>query len=327
MAIQISRDCRELLEHQHGVLARWQAADVGLDRMALDALLRHGRWQATYRGVYAAYTGNVPRPSTLWAAVLRCGPHAALSHHTAAELDGLRDTVSDAIHVTIPSASRVRLSKRDIHNGLPGIVLYRSARLVEARHPVRTPPRTRVEETVLDLTELAPGFDVAFGWLSTACSRRLVTASQLRAAADRRGKMRWRAEIRAALADISDGVHSPLENLYLRNVERPHRLPKVLRQARMQGRSGSAYLDNLFEEFAVAVELDGRASHPLEARWRDIHRDNYFARTGIITLRYSWADVTERPCEVAMEVAMVLRQRGWKGTIRACQPACPVRLS
>ena len=179
---------------------------------------------------------------------------------------------------------------------------------------------------MLDLTELAPTFDVAFGGLSTACSRRLVTPAQLRAAVGRRAKMRWRAEIRAALSDISDGVHSSLENLYPRNVERPHRLPKVLRQARMQRGSGSAYLDNLFGEFAVAVELDGRASHPVEARWQDIHRDNYFARTGVITLRYNWADVSERPCEVAREIALVLRHRGWTGTLRACRPGCAARL-
>jgi len=70
------------------------------------------------------------------------------------------------------------------------------------------------------------------------------------------------------------------------------------------------------------VELDGLAYHLIEDRWYDIHRDNYLARSDIIVLRYSWADITTRPCQVAMEIAAVLRQRGWTGTIRSCGPAC-----
>jgi len=59
-------------------------------------------------------------------------------------------------------------------------------------------------------------------------------------------------------------------------------------------------------------------AHPVEARWYDIHRDNYFASTGIVTLRYSWADVTSRPCQAAAEIAALLRMRGWTGTLRSC---------
>jgi len=57
-------------------------------------------------------------------------------------------------------------------------------------------------------------------------------------------------------------------------------------------------------------------AHPVEARWYDIHRYNYFASTGIVALRYSWADVTSRPCQAAAEIAALLRMRGWTGTLR-----------
>jgi very-short-patch-repair endonuclease len=70
------------------------------------------------------------------------------------------------------------------------------------------------------------------------------------------------------------------------------------------------------------VEVDGAAWHPVEARWQDIHRDNGLARQGIITLRYSWADITQRPCEVAAEIADALRQHGWTGTSGRCGTAC-----
>lgn len=327
MVIRLSDRCRELAAYQDGVLARWQAAGCAADLAAIDVELRRGRWQTLYRGVYAAYTGKPSRESTLWAAARRCGPDAALSHYTAAELDGIADRSSEAIHVTIPGQARVWFSDREFGRGLPRIVVHRSARLPATRHPVRNPPRTRIEETVLDLTDLADNFDAAFSWLSTACGRRLVTPAQILAAADRRAKLRWRPDVLVALDEISKGVLSTLERGYLRNVQRPHRLPKPGRQVRVQRGARSAYLDNLYADFGLAVELDGLASHPVEARWRDIHRDNYFAQSGIITLRYNWADVTQRPCRVAAEIAQVLQVRGWTGRPRPCAPSCEARAS
>lgn len=87
---QFPESCRMLLEAQHGVIARWQAADAGLSINTIEARLRSGRWRSPQRGVYAIFTGEPPRIALLWAAVLRAGPRAILSHESAAELDGLR---------------------------------------------------------------------------------------------------------------------------------------------------------------------------------------------------------------------------------------------
>ena len=61
---------------------------------------------------------------------------------------------------------------------------------------------------------------------------------------------------------------------YVRDVERAHGLPLARRQARRRHGSGNRYLDNLYEEYGLCVELDGAAAHPAEGRWRDTHRDN-----------------------------------------------------
>jgi hypothetical protein len=158
--------------------------------------------------------------------------------------------------------------------------------------------------------------------MSAACSARLVTPGQISIAAGRRAKLRWRADLMIALEQLSAGVQSSLELGYLRKVESPHGLPKARRQARTKNGTRSAYLDNLYDEFGVAVELDGMAWHPIQDRSLDIRRDNYLARGGIITLRYNWADITSRSCLVAEEIAQVLAQRGWPGTIRSCGPHC-----
>lgn len=325
MATVLPDDCARLLAFQHGVIARWQAPAVGLNLRFVDAQLRYDRWRPLYRGVYAAYTGVPPRECLLWAGLLRAGPGAVLSHHTAAELDGLTDRASDIIHVTIGHERRVSISGRERHELAPRIVVHRSCRLDAAQHPARTPPRTRIEETVLDLTQLSDSFDEVFSWLSRGCGRRLVTPGLLRAALIMRGRVRWHDEILDALPVIADGVHSNLEYRYVRDVERAHGLPEARRQVKMSREAAfprSQYLDNLYEPFGVAVELDGAAYHLVEDRWRDIRKDNVSATSGIVTLRFNWADVTRRTCMVAADVASALRQRGWTGLPSRCGPAC-----
>ena len=76
----------------------------------------------------------------------------------------------------------------------------------------------------------------------------------------------------------------------------------------------------------MAVEPDGVAAHPGDLRWRDIRRDNAAVADGVITLRYGWADVTERRCQVAAQVADVLRRRGWTGSVRRYSPGCTVSM-
>jgi very-short-patch-repair endonuclease len=325
MPAPLSDDCAWLLDLQRGVIARWQAAAAGLDPGTVDALLRTGRWRPLYRGVYAAYTGEPPRESQLWAAALRAGPGAALSHYTAAELDGLTDRACNIIHVAVGHDRRIGISAREVNGRAPRIIVHRTARIDEIRHPARTPPQTRVEETVLDLTQLSPDFDDAFSWLSRACGRRLLTPQLLHEAVGRRGRVRWREEILAALPLMADGVNSLLEYRYVRHVEQPHALPTPKRQAKfIRGVRfpRSQYLDNLYEPYGLVVELDGSAAHLVEDRWRDIHRDNFFSRLGIETLRFSWTDVTRRPCAVALSVRDVLRHRGWDGQAARCGPSC-----
>jgi very-short-patch-repair endonuclease len=314
MTATLSENCRQLIELQRGMLARWQASAA--DWTMIRSHLRSNRWRPLYRGVYATFTGDPPREAALWAAVLRAGPQAALSHQTAAELDGLTREQSAVIHVMVPVNKYI--------DPIPGLRWHRSLRLAEARHPSRTPPRTRIEETVLDLTQSVRTFDGAFGWISLACGSRLTTPGRLLAAMNLRPKVRWRDRLREALDDITDGVHSALEVRYVRDVERPHGLPRARRQAPVTRGTGRIYLDNLLEEYRICVELDGQAAHPVAERWRDIQRDNASAADGIITLRYGWADVTRWPCRTAGQVATALRLRGWTDAPTPCRAGCPL---
>ena len=314
MAREIPEEARELLGEQHGVLSRAQALRSGLTDKQIVAALRRGHWQRLHTGVFAVFSGEPGRAATLWAAVLRAGPNAVLSHDTAAELHGLAATRATAIHITVPSGQWV--------TPISGVVLHYSCRVAEVRHPVRTPPQTRIEETVLDLVGAAATLDDALGWIFRACGSRKTTPERLGAALALRPRMRWRTELAGALGLGATGVHSLLEFRYVARVERPHGLPSGSRQRPVQHAGTRQYQDVSYDSYGVAVELDGRAAHPAERRWGDIRRDNANAAQGQLTLRYGWADVTGRPCLVAAEVATVLGQRGWTATPRRCGPGC-----
>lgn len=318
MPIYIPEGCRVLIALQRGVITRQQALESGLGSDSIENLIRTGRWQRVHWGIYQAFTGPLGRDAMLFAALLRAGPEALLSHRTAARLFGLTDDESYArIHVTVP---------RNTHpTRIRGVVVHRTERALAVRDPGMDPPCTRIEDTVLDLAESSRTADEAYGWVYRAAGKWLINGGQLREALGRRTRMRWRAELLRALDAVDEGVRSNLEYRYVRDVERPHRLPKATRQARVIRYGRACYLDNLYEAYLVCVELDGVEAHPRDERWRDFRRDNAGAAEGIVTLRYGWSDVTRAPCGVAGQVAAVLRQRGWDGPVRRCGPTCEQR--
>jgi hypothetical protein len=309
----------QYLEFQAAAIARRQGADAGIHPETMRTRVRGGRWQRLQRGVYAAFSGEPARETVLWAALLRAGPGAVLSHQSAAERHGLVDEPSPVISITVPVARHPAQVK------IPGMVIHRSDAILRTTHPAMIPPCTRVEDTVLDLIQIAPTFDDAYAWLCRAIGRRRTTADRIRQAMNDRKKMRWRRELTVALDDAGDGALSLLEYRYVRRVERPHGLPRARRQARIRQRTGHVYLDNLYEEFGVCAELDGTAAHPADEQWRDKRRDNAIAVQGIVTLRFGLLDLGGRRCATANDVAAVLRMRGWTGAAHPCaRPVCAV---
>jgi hypothetical protein len=317
MDSELPSTLRNLARHQYGVVSRSQALRAGFTADKIKFRVRSDRWRQLNPGVYATFTGAPGRGAHLWAAILAAGPGAVLSHETAAELQRLNDRPSDLIHVTVPWQRRIAAP--------PGVSLHRSARAVEAVEWESNPPRTRVEETVLDLTQAAANFDDVCGWITRAFARDLTDEGRLRAAMRQRPKLRWRAELHELIAAAASGDHSVLEYRYDRDVERAHALPEPVRQAPFadtDGRRGRR--DRVYQQYGVVVELDGRLGHGPEDQWRDKDRDNAAAADRQQTLRYGWEHVRWHPCATALQVATVLKVRGWHGWPRPCSPGCPV---
>lgn len=136
-----------VVDRQWGVVSRGQLRDLGMTRGAVEHWLAVGRLRPLHRGVYALGHASL-RPEGRWlAAVLACGPGAALSHRSAAAILDLLPYASAAIHVTAPRSRHPR----------PGIRVHR-ARSLDVRDltSVGGIPTTTVARTALDLAATEP---------------------------------------------------------------------------------------------------------------------------------------------------------------------------
>jgi hypothetical protein len=273
-----------LAREQAGVVSRAQAFDAGVTRTVLSRLVADGRWGRLDRGLYLVPDVPVSWLGRIWAGILLGGEGARVGGHAAAVLSGLDDGEPLPIEVLVPFGRH--LSNRDW------------VRFVQERDGVRKrssraePPRIRIEDTVVDLCAAAPD-SVVIDRITTAIQRRLTTCSAVQAALDAR-RIPNRRFVQTVLDDVASGVHSGLEHTYLHDVERAHGLADGSRQRARPSRTG--FLDVLYEDYALVVELDGRVGHVGEGRWRDRRRDNVHTRAGLRTLRFGWHEVTQEPC-------------------------------
>ena len=294
-----------LAAQQSWVVTAEQALGHGLTRASLKRLVDHGAWQRLARGVFLLGVGEPTWLARAWAGTLIGGDRSRLSFAAAGHLWGLVADPPRTIPVLVPWTTV--LDAREpwaFRRERPGVRSDRSPGY---------PSRTTLEDTVIDLcSDATPRELVSF--VTEAVQSRRTSAAALLVALDRRARLSQRALLKELLTDVDEGAESALELRYLHDVERRHQLPRARRQHRSARRR--AVRDLRYEKFALLIELDGRTHIP--GRFRDMERDNGALLDGEVTLRYGWADVTGRPCQVAGEVARLLTLRGWSGAMTRC---------
>lgn len=304
-----------LLDLQCGVVSRRQMLAIGLGDHDIARLVRRREWALVHPGVYVDHTGEPTVEQREWAAVLLHWP-AALDGAAAARAHGLDPRAGDGpIEVVVDHGRRVV--------DPPGVRTRRTRHFVASTQMNLSPPRLRVQHTVLLLASRAANEDGAVAVLADACQRRRTTAERLRTVLADHRRLPRRALLEAVLADVATGAHSALERRYLVDVEQRHGLPRGIRQQPATTGTRSAFRDVEYAGLGTLVELDGRLGHDRVAdRWADLDRDLAAAGDGRQTLRLGWRQVLA-PCRVAAVVAAVLTARGWTGTPQPCSDACP----
>ncbi len=299
--VELPENLSALAASQAGVLTTEQ-----LSQLSLGSFRRiRADWMRLSRGLWC-----VKEPtweSLAWAGLLRGGECALLGGTTAAHVEGLLSKAPVTITVWVPSTKSIPA----LEWGTWTVQFRRGERLA-----IGCPPRTRIEETLLDST-LELDADSMVAIVSRALADRRTTPSRILQRAALRERVGHRAILKELCSVAGEGIESVLEWHYAQRVERRHRLPLLERQAGLDSR---ARLDGLYVEFGLAVELDGRAFHDVS---KDMTRDNrHILLHGVDTLRYGWHAVTTQPCFVADQVAQALKIRGWNGRLRRCTD-CP----
>jgi hypothetical protein len=300
---------------QAGVISRAQAGSAGLTENDVRRLLRRREWVRVHPGVYVDHTGELTWLQRAWASVLFAEP-AALSHESALRAaDGPGKHKEEAIHVAVGRDRRI--------GSPPGVHVHRTAHLDDRVLWNLNPPRMRYEDAALDVAIGCEAPVDALGVLAAAVQSRRTTARRMLVSLDARARSPRREWVAGVLEDVAEGACSVLEQGYLRQVERAHRLPRAERQTRVTATMGVIYRDASYP--TMYVELDGRLFHDNPAqRDRDLDRDLDAAVDGRSTIRLGYGQVFDRPCLTAARLATLLHQRGWRGQACPCGPTCPV---
>ena len=300
---------------QSGVVSRRQAESVGVRRHELERLLRRRELTRLHPGVYVGHTGSPTWLQRAWGGVLLCWPASLAGHSALRAAEGPGSTRhSRPIEVVIALDRRAR--------GADGVEVSRCAHLEERVLWHVGPPRLRYEAAALDVAADAATDMAALDELSRAVQGRRTTAVRLLESLDTRERMSRRAWLRSVLTDVAAGACSVLEHGYLTKVERAHGLAPARRQVRDRIGAGAIYRDVEYDG-GLVVELDGRLFHDTTAqRDRDLDRDLVSAVRRKTSVRLSYGQVFDRPCWTAGHVAMLLADRGWSGSPRACSPEC-----
>ncbi|HKH64351.1 MAG TPA: DUF559 domain-containing protein [Solirubrobacterales bacterium] len=267
-------------------MARSQLIDLGFTKSAIEHRLRTGRLHPIVRGVYAVGRRDLKREGRWMAAVLACGPDAALSHRSAAALWGFGEEHHAYVDVMVRRASEARIR---------GVRCHRRPTLPASDVTVRFDiPLTEPVRTFLDLTTVA-GPKTVERAINEADKLDVIDADSLRRAlGDRSGEPGVRP-LRAILDEhtfrLSD---DELERLF-RPLAAAAGLPTPLTKVMVD----KFEVDFFWPELGLVVETDGWRYHRTpSAQTRDALRFQRHVASGLTPLRFSHYQVKYEPRHV-----------------------------
>ncbi len=277
---------------QYGNVTRGQLITAGVDDNGIAWRVRRGRLFPVHRAVYAV--GHPPRLplERAAAAVLACGPGAALSHHAALALWGFTRRWPDTFDVTLGVGDRRP----------QGITTHRLTRL--ARRDMTIQLGIRATSAARTLLDCAPLLTHDRRVIPDALHSSFVTQRQL---ADVRARFPLHPGAKLLDPFLEPGrnpTRSPFEDDFLGFCAR-HGLPRPLINVPVAGH----VVDALFEPQKLIVELDSWEFHrDRETFETDRERDADTLAAGYRTIRITWERLHSRPGTEAARLRQVLRR-------------------
>jgi very-short-patch-repair endonuclease len=249
------RRVERLASGQDGVVSLSEAYALGTTRAEVRANVAAGRWRRVGSQSIVVHHGQLTQDARFRAAVFEAGPRAQLDGESSLLAAGLRHYDSARIRVSVPRGARVRRAR-----GLD----IRQTRRWDADDLVGSGvARTRNEVAAVRAALWARSDKQAALLLTMTVQQGLATAEQLGVEVLRIRRARRRRLIHAVILDLLGGVRSLGELEFARECRR-RGLPPPTRQVLRRGRNGRYYLDVVWEEWGVVVEIDG-----IQHAWAD----------------------------------------------------------
>lgn len=289
-----------LADRQVGVVHREQLAGLGCSPGWVSAQLAASRWSAVGTKVILLQNAPPTRDQLMWLAVLDAESLVTLGSHTALELAGFAGLAREAaeIHLIVPRGAKV--------TPLAGVRVHESRRFApEAIVERRGLPCTGVERSAVDAAAWQPVPRFACLMLAAVVQQRLTTADRLDDELRQVGRVRHKAHMRMALADITKGAQS-LGELDLARVCRRFGLVAPDRQqVRRDSRGRLRYLDaewRLRSGEIVVLEVDG-LHHLDAANWQaDMKRERSVVVSRRWVLRATTIEVRLEPAGIVADL-------------------------
>lgn len=285
---------QRITDRQCGVLSREQALACALTVGAIRHRIRPGGpWQVVLPTIYCTRQGPLTARQRAVAAWLYAGTPTAITGPATLSWYSLPGPRSDAVDVLVPLNCKradtqfVRLHRTSVPTKCvrEGIVSY------------ATPARA-IADTVRQLGDFSEVRAVVAGGVQ----RGKVTVEQLGVELAN-GPVRESAKLRAALAEVADGIRSAAEGDLHALVERYH-LPKPVYNARLfvDGEL-LAITDAYWEDAGLAAEVDSREWHLSPADWeKTLARGARLTAHGILVLHLPPSRIRAAGREVAAQI-------------------------
>jgi hypothetical protein len=283
-----------------------------------------GRWQRPFRGAIVAHSGPLTETQVARAALLTGGPHAALAGLTAAWMGGFtgfgdsKPVEEKTVYLLLPRGAKRRArpsSQRPASMPFPRVKVRYARELTDDDvFPNLKPRRTRTARSLVDAASWMATDRGAMALLAAGVQQKVTRCGDLRQVLDRMKTVRRRALMYEILGDIEGGAQALSELDFGRKVIKAFGLPEPTRQVgRRDSRGRQRWIDVLFEDWKVIVEIDG-AQHdePLQ-QWDDMERDNDFTIEGYRPLRFPAWRIRREPEAVARKILAALRAGGYRG--------------
>jgi very-short-patch-repair endonuclease len=263
----------------------------GMTSKAIAHRIHVGRLHPLWRGVYAVGRPGIDQLGRWMAAVLSCGPHALLSHRSAAALWGMTHGTA-RLEVVVPAGTTRRR---------PGITVHRRAGLdVEDRRVVHGIPATDPVATLVDLGSCAPTWQME-RVINEADRLDLVDPEALRLGIESLSRRPGIGRLKHLL-DTQTFTDSGLERRFLAIV-RSAGLPLPETQAWVNG----FRVDFYWPHIGLVVEADGLRYHRTSgAQATDRRRDQTHTAAGLTTVRFAESQIRFEPHRVKATLASVM---------------------